>query len=44
MATVDVGERNSPFEAWMMHHGAAKALGGCLVFWLAVGISLYFTL
>ncbi|GAA0539803.1 hypothetical protein FHS83_003758 [Rhizomicrobium palustre] len=41
MATIDFEETPHGFEAWMMHHGAAKALIGCLVFWVLFGIGIY---
>ncbi|MDR3525973.1 MAG: hypothetical protein P4L57_01750 [Rhizomicrobium sp.] len=44
MATIDVQDRNAPLEAWIMGHGAAAALTGCFLFWLTIGITLYFAL
>lgn len=44
MATIDVQERKNTVEAWIMDHGAASALAGCVLFWLAFGVSLYFVL
>jgi len=32
------------FETWVMEEGAAAALSGCLLFWLVVGVTLYFAL
>jgi len=45
MATTEFEEnKTSAFEAWMMHHGAAKVLLACVTFWtlFAVGIYLSF--
>ncbi len=44
MATIDVQGRNAPLESWVMEHGAAAALAGCFLFWLTVGITVYFAL
>lgn len=44
MATIDVQGRNASLETWIMEHGAVAALSGCIVFWLTVGIAIYFAL
>jgi hypothetical protein len=44
MATIDVQDRNAPLEAWIMEHGAAAAIVGCMLFWLTLGITVYFAL
>lgn len=44
MATVYVDVRKHTLEGWFMEHGVATALAGCVVFWMVVGISLYFAL
>lgn len=44
MATIDVQERKNTVEVWIMEHGAASAVVGCVLFWLTLGVSLYFVL
>ena len=44
MATIDVQDRDAPLVSWVMEHGAAVALSGCFLFWLTIGITVYFAL
>jgi hypothetical protein len=32
----------SSLETWIMEHGAATAFAGCVLFWLVVGLAIYF--
>jgi len=44
MATIDVQDRNASLDGWILEHGVAAALGGCLLFWLTIATTLYFAL
>jgi len=44
MAAIDVQDRNASLNGWIVDHGVATALGGCLVFWLTIAVTLYFAL